>query len=104
MLGVAVFAYLRAVYVREGALPSPGLYLSAGIVWEPWNEGRIATLLAGAWKDYGLELEVANEYKARYVRTGNVWLVVALVSIVVLGFLPSGSKSDTNAGASPAPT
>lgn len=102
MLAVAVSAYLGAAYVREGKLPSIGVYLSRDVVSEPWNEARIAVRQAGAWKDYGLELEAANEAKARYVRTGNVWLIGALVAIVAAVFLPAWSKSSTCAGASQA--
>jgi len=103
MLGIAVSSYVIGLYVREGALPSPGVFLSTEIISEPWNEGRVAVLLAGAWRDYGLVVEAANESKARYVKTGDFWLIAALVTIVLLVFLSARANSSVYAGASPAP-
>jgi hypothetical protein len=87
MLAVAIFAYLKAAYVRKGSMPSIGVYLSQAVILEPWNEARIAIRQAGAWRDYGFELQAANEIKARYVRTGNFWLIAGLVTAVA-GVLP----------------
>ncbi len=103
-LVVAIMAYLKASYIRVGALPSFGHYLANGVIIEPLNEGRLAVLAAGAWHEYGLELEVVNETKARYVTTGTFWLVFALLMTLALMFVP-GSSNATAQGAfsTPAP-
>lgn len=96
---VAIAMYVVAAYVRTGALPSFGHYLSTGIIAEPKNEARVAMLAAGAWRDYSRDLEVVNETKAKYVKIGNVWLVGALLAILVAVLLPSGSNAQAQSTA-----
>jgi hypothetical protein len=83
MLVVAILAYLRAAYVRSGTLPSFGHYLSKSVMSDPLNEARVATLAAGAWRDYSLEVEKDNAIKAQFVKAGNFWLQSALIAILV---------------------
>ena len=103
LLVVAVMAYIKACYIRSGALPSAGHFLSTRVIEEPLNEARFALLTAGAWHQYGLDLEVANKTKARYVRTGNFWLVAALFAIVAVVFLPSAPNSPGSGVNKPSP-
>lgn len=99
-LVVAIMAYIRASYVRTASLPSFSYYVSLEVIADPQNEARIAALAASAWGKYGLELERANTIKARYVRTGNFWLVLALLTILLLAFLPALPKGPSE-GTSP---
>jgi hypothetical protein len=86
LLLLAILAYLQAIYIRTGSLPSLGAYMTDTIVTDETNEGKIALQLATAWNDYGLEAEQSNLRKARFVRSGNLWLRLALVSVVLVEF------------------
>lgn len=103
-LVVAIAAYMKASYIRVRALPSFGEHLTDDGVVEPLNEGRFAALAAGTWHEYDLDLEVVNKTKMRYVKTGNIWFIAALLITLLLVIAP-GSSNATPPGAfgTPAP-
>jgi hypothetical protein len=84
LLLLSTFAYLQAIYARHGSLPSLGGYMTDTIATDAKNEGRIALLLAAAWSEYGFEVEQSNARKARFVRSGNFWLRLALLSLAAV--------------------
>jgi hypothetical protein len=95
LLVVAILCYLRAGYVRTGALPSLGGYLNDTVVADPENEARIALQLAGSWTEYGLEVEQDNKFKAQFVRAGAIWLQVALFSLLAVVIVTGYRKQET---------
>jgi hypothetical protein len=87
LLVIAVILLVIALYVREGALPSFGNYVSEVVLKEPCNEPRLYFIAARAWSDYAREIEATNRTKARYVRSGAIWLVIAIIAALVVVFI-----------------
>lgn len=102
LLIVAIMAYIRTAYMRVDGMPSFG-DLNSDVLADPLDEGRLAIHAAGAWYEFGLELDAVNKSKARYATTGNFWLIAALFMILLLVSLaaPSGTA---NRGACCTPT
>ncbi len=92
LLIVAIMAYIRTAYMRVDGTPSFG-DLNTDLLADPLNEGRLAIHRAGAWYEYGLDLDAVNKSKARYATTGNFWLIAALLMILFLVSVPAPSKS-----------
>ena len=94
-LVVAIAAYIKTAYIRAGGLPSFGPYLATDVIAEP-NEGRLAILAGNAWYAYGLELDAVSKIKGRYVKTGNFWLIAALLVILLLAVLPAAPSTTSH--------